>query len=1088
MQDRKKYIAGALLFILLLASQLFAAEAVFDKPFQAKEHGKNRTASVETKVDAQLNGTVLSIQFDCSEPSMNSLKTREMKHDSLLMLNNDCVAIYIDPLNTGDFYYMICCNASGSIFDARIAADRNVDTSWQSNAKVNVTKDAMRYQVKLDIPLKSLGAIEIGANDVWGINAGRMRKGEKPEDSFLVPETYFVHIGTSQFPAPQAKQMLPFIPKKSKSSPNDMSLVCRERGISHEKDSVVKFEATCENKLPGKITVCSYGIKKDGEKNCLGQKTTSIPSKATTGINIRYKLDDKYEKVIFSVQELETKEVLYESIYEAPDSFPDRVYRIKGSYKPELVEKKEDVPFSAYWWPQVVFDGKYKSACQRYGFEYNPKEIMARCVKAGLLPIMQAKRIRNTYNSLWHHEKELRASSTPIVLMPRLDNYSLLHENLIRGGKRQKAFWADQQAQDEYMTHVDEGYKKYGDMIAAFFVGDEDYHWVARAGLDLWQNKQKEYPGIKTVYEEIKKDYGFNRYSIPGKADRERLNYVAYCRWLNDKLGDFQKKIAKHVRKIKPETVIIGDDSGYAHNFNRFKKDIDIFSFQESGSKPTPFKHAAMVKFYHDVTGGKNIWGCHHLKYYNVKDLHEIMSACFQVGERGYLIFDLSAPLGFPSAWQFTAPERWQYLLRAMEFYKEGHRAKLPEANGVGVMFAVDNALAYPGCFGSPNPRDIWYPFAALGPLSKGWFTFFEDSEIIDDPQSLDKYKTVFVPRADFIQKKAVVELLEAVKNGMTLVLCTPQAFDLDIDGTNHDDLRKKFAGDIAASKCKEKVLRLKSPDGKMMEYNYLPWDAPCFFAGTIPTENIFLRYDNGQTAAVNLPYGKGRIVWFGFNLFSGSNIDDPDWIDYYRHLSGELGMKTDYKIWSLKLPDFAKKIPLPSTFCLSNNNVYFRQDIPFFTANQKVSGTYSYSYPPDKIADIEMPNAKAIRFENGKLTDRARSAKDYSKIWWKIKKGIVAWSKLDETEIVFDLKKQYAIQKVNLFLTENIPGIELQTSSDALKWHSASRLKPGDETDNIVKLSLRAGEPASRYLKLIIKNKKRKLTLNEVEIWGNDL
>jgi len=107
---------------------------------------------------------------------------------------DDSEEIFISP-DLAKGYYQFAINSKGVLMDSQNLSADTPDSSWTSNAKVEVTVEKnKRWIVTMSVPLAELGA-KVGENQTWVLNFNRSKPLE--EGSFV--ESSWSPTGSSSY-------------------------------------------------------------------------------------------------------------------------------------------------------------------------------------------------------------------------------------------------------------------------------------------------------------------------------------------------------------------------------------------------------------------------------------------------------------------------------------------------------------------------------------------------------------------------------------------------------------------------------------------------------------------------------------------------------------------------------------------------------------------------------------------------------------------------------------------------------------------------------------------------------------------------
>lgn len=201
-----------------------------------------------------------------------------------------------------------------------------------------------------------------------------------------------------------------------------------------------------------------------------------------------------------------------------------------------------------------------------------------------------------------------------------------------------------------------------------------------------------------------------------------------------------------------------------------------------------------------------------------------------------------------------------------------------------------------------------------IGEQVQAWFKYVSPTGLALDMHNLDDYKVVYVPRMKFTDQATTAKLMSFVENGGTLVVFDPDFLSFNIDGTTVPERQKLFETKLLERDQREaylnyegkklpiyKVAHLSGPwQGKFQAYDFekLPRDA-----------KIIARYgDDNKPAAIERPYGKGKVMLFAVQPFGNSAelaLQETTWTEFVRTICKDVNEAVDLPIWDFVLKRF---------------------------------------------------------------------------------------------------------------------------------------------------------------------------------------
>lgn len=987
--------------------------------------------------------------FKCSEKDMNSIRLlrRNPEEKDNAIWDDDCIEIFIDPFNSGsEKFYHIIINPAAIVYDA--AFD---NPTWDSGLKTAVSSDEKSWSVEIAIPFASLPYAPKGC-ELWNFNFAREKK--SPAEISCINSgadalkglDHFSEFGFQAEGAP-----FPFVLKKLKD------------GL--KTDAVFEF-----NREPAENT---YGI----------EVSEKAPLSAKPGEQLEISYNSGNNNSL-NIKVSENKKTIYKNtiaFYQPParvvvNKIPNPLYKELWSEEPAGLAKK-----GTMYWSHLKDENELRSFALQYGLRYVYEDTFKDAAENNLMTIGAISEIARwtdmykKYGARFIYRPNFKVSDAP-----RASAHT----------KTPIPFIFDARCQKKYFQSVGE-IRDIKEMIWAVFFGDELSETAITTGINLFAEKKDSYPYIRQVDEEVKNLYGGGVYGIPESlSDPNPYRWIAYRHWLNDKLIAMMKKTYVETKKISPEIYVISDDGISAQNciydFSQFKDACDIITNQLYPRRnPDLACFGFITKYIADLSSCKEIWPCTHIEEYGYsftpEEVLEKLSEAVLSGATGFHYY-LSDTVGrrtkkkYLYSEYFGAPDRWQVEIAALKELGKMNRLKYPEADSA-IFAPMDTLRSY---IGLAYPEKAFVLHSFLGPNAGIWFKYINESLL----NSVEKYKVIFVADSKYLRKEAFLKLRDYVEKGGTLVVLDPQAFLYTELGESLEAERASMLGIAESSEARHSgfIYNSKSLNvAGLQAYN----------VKLLPSAEAAGTFEDGTPALVHNVVGKGNVWYFAVSPLAIRMVSQNPWKTFFKEFAKALSLKCDNDIWRFRFPaSLIKQLPLPKGRCLTSNSITWRQFKPVMNADIETGGTYSYSVEPDIVKD--KGGTKDIPFAKGNLTDRidAPGAGNVSCGIGKINDWIVSWNLAKAVSIDFDLKGIYPVEKIVIFYQNFIPDIKVEISQDGKNWNLYDF--QATEEDNKFPEDVRVKElklPSTqegRFVKISFAAAKGKITLAELEIWGN--
>jgi hypothetical protein len=662
-------------------------------------------------------------------------------------------------------------------------------------------------------------------------------------------------------------------------------------------------------------------------------------------------------------------------------------------------------------------------------------------------------------------------------------------------------FLPDPKLRQAYLDSMVEALKEYPEVIKYIYLGDELSEILIKSSRYLYLNKREEYPYIEKVDEDIKKRFGSGKYGLPSrytdaKGDiSERLQWRAFHRWIADFIENFSKEVIARAREIKPDIMFISEDPPFgnrARYFETWKGLYDITTHQAFNAHQVTFD----IKVLKDLSGTPHMWPCPHMESvaaaYSPNQVQDLLSRFFMAGATGLMTWPIAARDAMVRPDIIDSPGTTRMMLDFGRMMSEGIRVKHNNPQ-VAVFYSNDSFCAG----GYPGTNELHPAFDGLGFELGADFKFIGDIGIERGHDNLNDYKVLIVPRAEICRRNVTKKILQAVEEGLILIVHRYNSFSIDIDGTGTDELASRLRGgaemipaDDVFRKPNTIWLNNKSAlfkDIPVSPYgvNALTYTGTPFTFKNLPQESeIIATYNDRKTpAAIMVPVGKGKVIWTGV---ASTLIYSRDYPTFYKPVFERMNISVNQPGWRVTLPLKFRREPMDGIY-YTGNYYSLEFQIPQTGRNAYLPGFYRYSLPPDGLAgwsrDIksgDINNAGQISFNSGSLTDRGRYTR-----------GGVKYRSTEEFHIDFDLAARLPLKQVNLYLSGCIPAMELMGSKDGKEYKLITSTSGEKEITGVKKYSLTTGDLKEdvRYVRISFAERPqgKELTIAEIDIIGKN-
>jgi hypothetical protein len=159
---------------------------------------------------------------------------------------------------------------------------------------------------------------------------------------------------------------------------------------------------------------------------------------------------------------------------------------------------------------------------------------------------------------------------------------------------------------------------------------------------------------------------------------------------------------------------------------------------------------------------------------------------------------------------------------------------------------------------------------------------------------------------------------------------------------------------------------------------------------------------------------------------------------------------------------------------------VRWDKETPHFIYNYDTGGGYQFSRTSRKTKA-----GAYVSFGAGRLTDRRMAVRSpivkNSGRWTEI------WTKLEDLEILFDLRAEFTLTRMHIFFSGYLPLSSVFVSKDRSEWHMVTDSPAEDAGEDVRKATYQLNGLRSRYVKVQFSeaDSSKPLMLAETEIWG---
>lgn len=1035
----------------------------------------SQPASAQTEVILTYDDANLYLGARALEPDLTKLVTQASAAEASRVWSDDALELFVDALHNGYSFFHLGVTAAG-ITAAQQATVRG-GTDIEPGPTVATGREAGAWTVELALPWRALGVHPV-AGEIWGLNVCRSRPHAREYGSWSGVQGGYgqpQYFGEARFNAANG-------------------LVVTTRGLAAPEGN-----ANQRNVLAGTLQATGAGrltASVNSTARAAGAtQTVPVTTGATVAFEVPYQVAGaEGEQLQFAVA-LDGRK-LYAQTVPVRRVTQARVWQTERPVYQELWGKTGPGLGSrgVIMWAHAIVDYEMGVYCLKYAEPWVLEDQYATAARHNLRFIMNADLLpRNTFRARDYADKY----GLKFVLM---GNTRAHGEGVPLDGDH--GWLIDPANQAVFIQQITDYLQgPYGKYVWAVMTADELQEWQLTLGLQM--RAKGPYPYLDQVDCEVREQYGAGKYGLPASPqDKDPFRWIAYRRWYNAQMREFQKRVYQAVKRVAPQVLVIGPDpvaSVMPLDYSGYGRYTDLMTNQLYPRHSRWEQDFAWITKTVADLSGKPTLPCAHVENYagafTPDEAREMMSQVYRGGGEGFHLYlpDTAGAQRKDHNLKLDrngSPARWATVMGIVDRAAHDPRPVLPPTRAA-ILYSNDGHMGE--YLGEMKGKEQYrWLFNLLGPIAGGWFKVIDDEQIARGEVKLADYQVIYVPNAEY-QRRAVVAALEAyVRGGGKLVVMQPKAFTWDVDGTKLDDVRGALLPATGDNPLHQSV----KPTGvgpvrattQPLALVYGRGMSPSLAGGA----QAFLTYEDGQPAAVARPVGRGMVYAFGFEPLWQSTLNNAGWRAYFKAFHSGLGQAVDLPIWRYTFPPVAGADPKPpSGRCLTNNFVMWITNEMVPVRNVATSGTYTYSLPPDLRPDVG--GSSNVPFAQGALTNRRHclDVKD-APYWETFAQFAAGWKTTAPFTITFDLGAPYPLDRVWLMVNGQLPSVTVEGLVQG-QWRTLGQcagLTPenrGDYPAVTIPLDGRAAAVQQMRLSFAEREAGSQLIIPELEIWARE-
>lgn len=408
------------------------------------------------------------------------------------------------------------------------------------------------------------------------------------------------------------------------------------------------------------------------------------------------------------------------------------------------------------------------------------------------------------------------------------------------------------------------------------------------------------------------------------RALSERLKWVAYSRYVSDEYLDFKERQANLIRRLDSDAVVNPNDYAFIDGFmpwdyTRLADFADVVENDPYTSKverDVPgrgrYNHGFGAKFLSDLTGKRVrtvVQAFEHAGYEpEGGDLWTWTAQALRAGGTDISLFASDNP-------RVTNPPRYRQMLAIAQAMKGAELPPKPEDPSTLVLYSMMTEAQARPHLGNGGLRyrtggdELYAAYALLGELGKGAFNFEADTRIAREPERLAQAKTLWLPRAEILERDVAEQIAGWVRGGGTLVVTDPNAFGHAPDGSELADVRSSLIGGALTERTNSNLIQVGAEsigEGTPSDDLFAPvLGRETYAFSSVPAgATVVARFVDGRPAAFLRQVGQGRVLAFSAQILRPESLSVPqDLITLVQSIHAWSGGRGDHPAWGYRLP-----------------------------------------------------------------------------------------------------------------------------------------------------------------------------------------
>lgn len=409
----------------------------------------------------------------------------------------------------------------------------------------------------------------------------------------------------------------------------------------------------------------------------------------------------------------------------------------------------------------------------------------------------------------------------------------------------------------------------------------------------------------------------------PTRSVREGLRWLAYSRYVSDRFLAMKAEQAALVRRLDPDARVASNDLGFIDGFmpwdyarlGTFADLVEADPYVSYAEAVTPgrgrYNPGFGAKLLADLTGKPVRIVLQAFPYSGYEpqpdDLDAWAAQALRAGATDLSFYALGNP-------RFTNPPLYRRILDIAARLRGTQLPAAPADPASVVVYATAaEGQGQPGRRGDARYRSsgdaLYTTYAVLGELGRSTFVFDSDTRLLAEPERLARARTVWLPRADTLDRPFAEALLAWVRGGGTLIVTDPAAFTRAPDGSSLSDVRDALVGAPLGGRRTGRVL-IATPGtlglGLPADELAVPLagqEARAFAA--VPADAaVVARFIDDAPGVLLRRVGAGQVLAFAADPMVPGALGEPlDLVRLVRDVQRWRGAPVDVPAWGYRVP-----------------------------------------------------------------------------------------------------------------------------------------------------------------------------------------